>query len=641
MFLEAEQAANQARFFKALAEAREQFHTFGAIEDSNAKLDELVKLTALVLCANNGLIGDIETRDAARDAFETIKNRPEFHLDAGGSIFEPNSHLRIAEEREALFKLYLDASREIAASASDPASFGYDLLNEAFGHFVRENFRSNTEDAQYMTPPEVTNFMVELANHYVEQRPASATPLIVADPSCGVASFLTEFEKSRLARDGARPLLIGQDKVRRMLRIAHMSAKCAGIDNLHLGLGNSLEDGAWISKYDGTVDLILTNPPFGARFETAWLAQHSKASLPFFASTRNIRKPIDSEFLFIERYMTLLKDGGLLLVVVPDGVIGGAGVAALTRQYLSQKCEVLGIYHLPPVTFAQAGTRTKTAILVLRKTQTNSSNFIGADIDDLGFEVIRRKGAAFKKVEGANQLTAALETATSISSRGAVRTLSTAPLMVAGTIDFSRLADWDVKQFSLSTQDEDEAFDYVTLSDAADFVGSARKTQRYMEGSRYISILHAVSEGVWDYPSIKNYQPITPGTPAEAGEVVISKINPRIPRIAIVPDLGAPTIVSTEFEILRAKSGFTASGLCLLLRDPHAQQQLESMASGTSASHNRIKPEKLRNVRLRVPKDRKAFNAAAQSYAEALKLIDTGLQQLQRDLVPRPAVVSS
>lgn len=614
------------RFFSALAAAREHFHTFGSIEDSNAKLDELVKLTAICLAAKNSVISMPRARSDAKVAFEAIKGRAEFDLDAGGSIFEQNSHLRIAEESEELFQLFLTAANEVVNSSLDSGQLGSDLFNEAFGHFVRENFRSNTEDAQYMTPPEVTSFMVELSAHYLDELPAR-NKLLVADPSCGVGSFLTEFEKNRLLRDEPEPTLVGQDKVRRMLRIAHMSAKCGRAANIHLGLGNSLADTAWISKFDGSVDLILTNPPFGARFDREWLSGHATRVLPFFSSTRNVRSQVDSEFLFLERYISLLKEGGILFAVVPDGVIGGSGTAALSRQYLSQKAEILSIVHLPPVTFAQAGTRTKTAILVLRKGRSRTSKFFGADVESLGFDVVRRKGAAFKRPTGINQLDTVLQAAKSLDTL-AEGVISRSPMMVVSKADLSVVKDWDVKQFALEEAQAGEDFDCLPLNEVVDFVGAERRTKRYSRGCHYLSILHVVSEGVWDYPSILRYEPVTPGTPANPGEVLISKINPRIPRVAIVPDLDGDTIVSTEFEVLRPRSGYSPEEVCWMLRDPFVQRQLEGLASGTSASHNRIKPEKLRQVTLRVPRDASVRSETASSYREALAEIDRGLRSI-------------
>ncbi len=614
------------RFFGALSAAREHFHTFGSIEDSNAKLDELVKLAAICLSVANGVIRAPRARADAKEAFEAIKGRAEFNLDSGGSIFEQNSHLRIAEESEDLFQLFLTAANEVVKSSLDSGSLGSDLFNEAFGHFVRENFRSNTEDAQYMTPPEVTSFMVELSANYLDELPSRAG-LVVADPSCGVGSFLTEFEKNRLLRDDPEPTLVGQDKVRRMLRIAHMSAKCGRANNIHLGLGNSLADTAWISKFDGSVDLILTNPPFGARFEREWLSDNAKKVLPFFSSTRNVRSQIDSEFLFLERYISLLKEGGILLAVVPDGVIGGSGTAALARQYLSQKSEVLSIVHLPPVTFAQAGTRTKTAVLILRKGRSRQSKFFGADVESLGFDVVRRKGAAFKRPIGTNQLDMVLQTAKSLETLEA-GVVSRSPMMVVSQADLSVVKDWDVKQFALEEAQAGDEYDCLPLAEVVDFVGAERRSKRYSDGCRYLSILHVVSEGVWDYPSIFQYEPITPGTPANPGEVLLSKINPRIPRVAIVPDLDGDTIVSTEFEVLRPKHGYSPEEVCWMLRDPFVQRQLEGLASGTSASHNRIKPEKLRQVILRVSRDASIRAKTASLYRDALGEIDRGLRSI-------------
>jgi len=92
-----------------------------------------------------------------------------------------------------------------------------------FGHFVRDNFRGNIEDAQFLTPSEVVDFMVNLA---IEELRASGRleleqPLLVADPCSGVASFLTAFSTRYADLDCTKPELriVAQDKVERMVRL--------------------------------------------------------------------------------------------------------------------------------------------------------------------------------------------------------------------------------------------------------------------------------------------------------------------------------------------------------------------------------------------------------------------------------------
>lgn len=37
--------------------------------------------------------------------------------------------------------------------------------------------------------------------------------------------------------------------------------------------------------------------------------------------------------------------------------------------------------------------------------------------------------------------------------------------------------------------------------------------------------------------------------------MLVSRINPRIPRVAVVPDLGRDLLCSSEYEILKARAG--------------------------------------------------------------------------------------
>ena len=144
----------------------------------------------------------------------------------------------------------------------------FDILNEAFGHFIRDNFRSNIEDAQYMTPPEVTNFMADLVlqDLKVEQRSAEddQKSLTVLDPSCGVGSFLGAIYQRARDRswfDHRRLRLFGQDKVERMVRLSTLNLELFDVEEYSITIGNSLERGSPLDDLNGTVDVILTNPP--------------------------------------------------------------------------------------------------------------------------------------------------------------------------------------------------------------------------------------------------------------------------------------------------------------------------------------------------------------------------------------------
>ena len=125
---------------------------------------------ATYLAFKNGHIPTFPTADSIdlvaelQAAFAaTVRLRQYQHCN-GGSIFgsQPALILRSGDELLAaeLIKLVRGCIDLAFSLRSDERPF--DILNEAFGHFVRDNFRSNVEDAQYMTPPEVVDFMVDM-----------------------------------------------------------------------------------------------------------------------------------------------------------------------------------------------------------------------------------------------------------------------------------------------------------------------------------------------------------------------------------------------------------------------------------------------------------------------------------------------
>src|SRR5262249_41463317 len=126
------------------------------------------------------------------------------------------------------------------------------------------------------------------------------------------------------------------------------------------------------------------------------------------------------------------------------------------------------------------------------------------------------------------------------------------------------------------------------------------------------------------------------------GDVIVSRINPRIPRVLVVPDLGKPLLCSWEFEVLTPIAGVSPYTLAYLLLSPDAQQQLHSLTSGTSASHSRIKPGQVPGVELPWPsaKEVQQFKSATEAYANANKQLVAAMLELVRlrDLTISPHI---
>jgi type I restriction enzyme M protein len=110
---------------------------------------------------------------------------------------------------------------------------------------------------------------------------------------------------------------------------------------------------------------------------------------------------IDPAVLFIDRCLQLLKPGGRLLMVVPDGVLCNSGDRYVREYIMGKKDELTGQFHggkaivkavisLPSDTFKLSGTGAKTSILYLQKRRARE--------DDLGRFRDEPQGAVFMAV---------------------------------------------------------------------------------------------------------------------------------------------------------------------------------------------------------------------------------------------------
>ncbi|KGM13571.1 hypothetical protein N869_13015 [Cellulomonas bogoriensis 69B4 = DSM 16987] len=75
--------------------------------------------------------------------------------------------------------------------------------------------------------------------------------------------------------------------------------------------------------------------------------------------------------------------------------------------------------------------------------------------------------------------------------------------------------------------------------------------------------------------------------------VLVSKLNPRFPRVWEVPQIGElPVLASTEFVVLEPKE-ITTAVLWALVAQPAFSATLAGMVAGTSGSHQRVRPAEM------------------------------------------------
>lgn len=154
--------------------------------------------------------------------------------------------------------------------------------------------------------------------------------------------------------------------------------------------------------FEGRFDIILTNPPFGSSVEPSDTITEEQVILPselerYYAgiygedyrdALSRVRaaqgKPIASlfelpvvkgkrkvgkiktELLFIERCLALLKPGGRLGIVLPEGVFNNPSLAHI-REFCEDRAFIRAVVSLPPETFVSSGASVKASLLFMQK----------------------------------------------------------------------------------------------------------------------------------------------------------------------------------------------------------------------------------------------------------------------------------
>jgi len=248
-----------------------------------------------------------------------------------------------------------------------------DIKGATYELFIKGTFTGKGL-GQFFTPREIVEFMVDM----VEPKRRH----LIIDPACGSGGFLItcmdrvfddidelyrqrgldnpKREKWRFATQ----YLYGTDLNERMTWVAKMNMVMHGDGHggivTHDGLRDSerIEPILDIVKKRGGFDIVLTNPPFGSKIK-------NQDTLARYELGKG-RKSQLTEVLFIERCLKLLMPGGMLAIVVPDGVLSNITLKYV-RDFIDQNVIWKAIISLPQETFVTYGSGMKTSLLFLQK----------------------------------------------------------------------------------------------------------------------------------------------------------------------------------------------------------------------------------------------------------------------------------
>src|SRR3989339_99976 len=290
----------------------------------------------------------------------------------------PN-HLSVCVDEFSKIKL-LDANLEVI-----DAAFEYLLPDVAKG-----------KRGQYFTPRHVIEMAVKMLDPKDDE--------YIIDPACGSGGFLVHAMRhvwnnalkhaDKAAQiDYARKFIYGIDFDDKPVKIARAMMLIAGDGRSHILKLNSLNTKEWqgdesekeraraelrerlhkFEDYDKDknnkdnfkyfdYDILLSNPPFaGEIHETPLLKEYDLAK----NDKGKLRNKMERHILFIERSLELVRPGGRLAIVLPQGVFNNSNME-YARDYLLDKARILAVVGLEGNTFKpHAGV--KTSVIFLQK----------------------------------------------------------------------------------------------------------------------------------------------------------------------------------------------------------------------------------------------------------------------------------
>jgi hypothetical protein len=569
-----------------LRSIREILHKRAHLSSRSQALDELSKLLFAHVEGLRRGNGGISRQAVARNG-QSLAAALKEHVDEtihrslpeslAHSVDARDFELKLKPQENELAAELIECFETLQRQTSSFSFSGFDILNEVFGKFLADSFIDEKELGQYLTPPEVVRFMIGLAIHGLSGSeletlcdPKRCADFgLILDPSCGVASFLAETVHQLQERMKERTpdskqretwlnallgrVVVGIDKSERMVRLALTNIAMFGFPMARLHLANSLArtgvDAKLADSLAGKARLILTNPPFGASFQGNDLVKYKIAT----QWTRRFPGHLDSEILFMERYLDWLAPGGQLIAIVPDSILTNKAVFEELRRGIANDIELCTVVSLPSVTFGVAGTNTKTSILHLRKkSKANGSphRTAFAICQDIGFTVATKANQRMKIVQGEGDLPRILNEITAPPPKSnLVRWLEDAHVLERWDAQHHASLSAEVEQRLNLKTDED-----LYVSDVADLVDERADPRRWGDKQfNYIEISDIDSQTCVVYSNIieTSVAPSRARKIVKSGDVLVSTVRPERGTVGIVGPHQDGSVCTTGLAVLR------------------------------------------------------------------------------------------
>ncbi len=349
-------------------------------------------------------IKDNESSNSS-DFSERINNLFESTKEKYKTYFDRKDSLKLSKQ-----SLYFVVSKLQKISFTESTK---DASGLAFQKFLGRHAKGGR--GQFFTPDPVIDFCVEI----IQPKPSEK----IIDPACGTGGFLfssLNYIKRKYKEEDisgyVKNNIFGIEINKKISQIAKIKFLIDTNSEPNIICENSLKTLSNINflkhnyKEKGIknfYDIVLTNPPFGTQGKITERGILSNYDLGYkwdkheydYLKSFKVLKGQVPDVLFIEQCLNLLKPGGRLGIVLPNGHFENASMDYL-REYIKDKAFVVGIVLLPQETFIPYGTGIKASLLFLQKKNgnaVNNSQVFFTKINKLGYIGNKNGTPVYKK----------------------------------------------------------------------------------------------------------------------------------------------------------------------------------------------------------------------------------------------------
>jgi len=542
-------------------------------------------ISRCLLVARRGL--NVESYEAVVESYTGLcsslgSDSPVDDFDFCAVLLECQSHL----------PHILRAIKRVASLTS-----GTDSLGLAFNTLLRGKFESGEGLGTFLTPEEVVEPMVSMALGAVEPQllerlaRSSGESLFFGDICGGTGRFV--YCAYRVLQEcGLHPETAGLvaklfDQSSLAVEFGRLNFLFDDIAPRFACVGDSLTARS-VSELTGSFALLATNPPFGTG-KYRWspeLVSALSADLVRALGLHGEGDVADPSELFFFRNLDLLAPGGVLAIVLPDGVVQARQFVNLLHAYESLRkvsISVAAIVSLPVTTFSLGGTVAKTSFLIVRKNSGSADIPLYVAIaKHVGF--VKRGNRRIPDVYGNDLIAIARDFLGGKADRGVLvnswRSLDR--LVPAAICHIGSAKGGDAEQYTAPLGH------FVQVVRDFEPINPTPGPQHF-----HISILDVDETGLINIIAAAENNPVTRGLSCKPGDIIVSCINPKIWRVAFVPNVEGRWTCSPEFLVLRPKLADQAWPVYFSLHLGSVIGRVQSMAGGTSSSRQRVEKEQL------------------------------------------------